>query len=379
MSKEDMDAWYQSDPEGYQNALDLYNMGVKAKGVWSGISGPLTKLASILGIVKTDTKDTGGAIDKVAQSPFIQWVQGLIDPLMQFSSTFTPLTSVFNSFEIASRAVGDALQKLGIDIGTLNPILAVLGFIVGIVAQAIAGAFALAINWIADIVGFVASVVADVITLIADIAGSVAVFFQGFADMISGLFNGDAAVFLSGIAGMLAGIIGIVLSAVQFVFSLIGDVGLAIFNLLVDAVKNIVASVVTIFGGKDAGLAVTAWFDGIKDKFNASWDTLKKLIDTIRDDIVGWWDDIVAKFQAFSGFKIDLSTVFAAFPDLNNDGDPGFASGAVVSKPTRAWVGEGGQPEAIMPLSTLPGLFNQMYGDQMANAYAHAGGGGGAP
>ena len=76
MSKEDMDAWYQSDPEGYQNALDLYNMGTKAKGAWDEISGPLTTLGYILGIVKTDTKETGGAMDKVAQSPFIQCVQG---------------------------------------------------------------------------------------------------------------------------------------------------------------------------------------------------------------------------------------------------------------------------------------------------------------
>ena len=316
-------------------------------------------------------------MDKVAQSPFIQWVQGLLDPLMQFSSTFTPLTSAFNSFDIASRAVGDALQKLGIDIGTLNPILAVLGFVVGIVVQAIAGAFALAINWIVDIVGFVASVVADVITLIADIAGSIATFFQGFADMISGLFNGDAAVFLSGIAGMLAGIIGIVLSAIQFVLNLIGNVGLAVFNLLIDAVKNIVASVVTIFGGNEAGIAVTAWFDGVKDKFNASWDQLKQIIDHIRDEIVGWWDDIVSKFQAFSGFKIDLTAVFAGVPDLNGDGDPGFANGAVVTKPTRAWIAEGGESEAVLPLSKLPGMFNSIYGDQMAMAYANAGNGGG--
>ena len=37
---------------------------------------------------------------------------------------------------------------------------------------------------------------------------------------------------------------------------------------------------------------------------------------------------------------------------------PGYASGGIVSSPTLAWVGEGSEPEAIMPLSRVADIVN---------------------
>ena len=50
----------------------------------------------------------------------------------------------------------------------------------------------------------------------------------------------------------------------------------------------------------------------------------------------------------------------------------GFAEGGIVSQPTMAMVGEGGQSEAIMPLNKLGNMMNSTF-----NAGAMNGGGGG--
>jgi hypothetical protein len=51
----------------------------------------------------------------------------------------------------------------------------------------------------------------------------------------------------------------------------------------------------------------------------------------------------------------------------------GFAEGGIVSRPTVAMVGEGGQSEAIMPLNKLGNMMNSTF-----NAGAMSGSGGGA-
>jgi hypothetical protein len=52
----------------------------------------------------------------------------------------------------------------------------------------------------------------------------------------------------------------------------------------------------------------------------------------------------------------------------------GFAEGGIVSRPTIAMVGEGGQSEAIMPLNKLGNMMNSTFN---SGAMSSAGGGGG--
>ncbi len=51
-------------------------------------------------------------------------------------------------------------------------------------------------------------------------------------------------------------------------------------------------------------------------------------------------------FQGAKGFSAIFGKIF------------GFAHGGIVTQPTLAMVGEGGESEAIIPLSKLPGLIN---------------------
>jgi len=49
-------------------------------------------------------------------------------------------------------------------------------------------------------------------------------------------------------------------------------------------------------------------------------------------------------------------------PELGGGGGLGFASGGVVTKPTRAIIGEGTESEAVMPLSRLEGMLDRERG-----------------
>jgi hypothetical protein len=79
--------------------------------------------------------------------------------------------------------------------------------------------------------------------------------------------------------------------------------------------------------------------DRLRDAWNRVTDALKRAFD---------WLKKVFDRMAESG-KIRLGTINI----------PGFAEGGVVSRPTLAMVGEGGQPEAIVPLSKLGDIANR--------------------
>ena len=146
--------------------------------------------------------------------------------------------------------------------------------------------------------------------------------------------------------------------------------------MILETVETIVVGIAKLFGADNAIVAsIKGFFDEARALWQVGWDQLLRDVTAFKDDIKKIVDTIIGFFTDVVNFNfnIDWNAVLPKFPDLNGDGDPGFASGAIVNKPTHAWVGEGGESEAIMPLSTLPGLFNQMYGDQMARVYAKSG------
>lgn len=96
----------------------------------------------------------------------------------------------------------------------------------------------------------------------------------------------------------------------------------------------------------------------LKDQWIAAWELLKMrtlpIIETIRGwimsvvDAVRWLKDLLA-----GGFRIGATIFESAKRSIG--GILGFQEGGIVTRPTLAMVGEGGEAEAIIPLSKLRG------------------------
>ena len=78
--------------------------------------------------------------------------------------------------------------------------------------------------------------------------------------------------------------------------------------------------------------------------------------------VIGWISDAIgAVGDFFGGVGSFFSGLFGggeADVNVNADQVPQFAEGGIVNKPTLAIVGEGGEPEAIIPFSKINEIFN---------------------
>jgi phage-related protein len=121
------------------------------------------------------------------------------------------------------------------------------------------------------------------------------------------------------------------------------------------------------------------WFQGLGEGFiealKTGFDNAKE---ALFETLTGIFNDLLKKAQPILdlldkvGVKIEVPVIPSGGTSTNTPSATGFASGGIVTRPMLGMIAEGGESEAIIPLSRLPSMFNAIAG-------AGAGAGLGAP
>jgi phage-related protein len=200
--------------------------------------------------------------------------------------------------------------------------------------------------------------------------------------------------------GILIGIWNAIVGALTVAWNLINQYViqplLAGWNLLQTATEIMKGILVGIWNALyDAILGVWNWIDqNIVTPIKAAWDAItnaagimKQGLETIWNGIKSVIDTVVGGIMSIIQPLIDaMNTVFGLAGDIGDavgavipDGDliPGFhlfAEGGMVTRPTLAMIGEGGEPEYVVPQSKVAQFMNFMAGSGAATPIPNLGG-----
>lgn len=109
------------------------------------------------------------------------------------------------------------------------------------------------------------------------------------------------------------------------------------------------------------------------------WEIGQQVIDEFMDGVVEKWNEWSSWWQGFGEYIYDMLHPGSDDGSMINEADvwtppeePGAATGAYITRPTRLLTGEGGRKEVVLPLEQNTG-----WADILADKIAAAGGGGG--
>jgi phage-related protein len=274
-------------------------------------------------------------------------LQGIILSVGALTAAFLILAPAINAvLGIASALAG---LKLGAMFAALGPAIAPISAALVTLGKILLGVFTGPVGWVALVV-----------------AAGVAIY--AFRDQIAEVFNAigniiqDAAAafkstFIDPIANMLQGFI----QDAQQKFSDFGNAVQSAFTAAWDFVRSTFIDPVTT--------GIQTWFDNtvqlfqrlpdaIKAPFEAVANTIRGIINEMLNGIGNAMNSVVRAINGLiSGANAALSRLgLPEIPFLNEVDIPQFAKGGVVTGPTLAMVGEGGEPEYIVPQSKAAGF-----------------------
>jgi len=130
----------------------------------------------------------------------------------------------------------------------------------------------------------------------------------------------------------------------------------------VDAVMGFFAGLGKIPGQIGVWVAdIVGWIAGLPGRIGRAasgmWDSLKIGFINVINFLIWKWNNFSLTLGGGSVLGVDIPSVTLATPDI-----PYLADGGVVTGPTLAMVGEGGESEAVTPLSTLDGMLRSVAG-----------------
>jgi TP901 family phage tail tape measure protein len=317
----------------------------------------------------------------------IPMLNGGRDALSQYAATIdTEMAQAADQFNDALNAVARSLA------GPFNQAVTALLPLITQMANAIAGLAEAFAKLPAPVQGFVAGiaalaaafvVLAPVITAVVSAVTALGPVIAGISGALSGLGAVLAGVF-SGPVGWVA--LAIAAGAAIYAFrDNIADAFRTIGFALTEAAKAFKTAFID---------PVTGFLDGmwrnIKEMFGRLAEALAAPFKVVAETIRGVVNSIIGGIQtaingAISGINRLISQANRALsvvrlpqiPEVSTVSLPRFADGGVVSRPTLAMVGEGGEPEYIVPQSKA-GAFaaNWMAGRRGAAAIPATTGGG---
>jgi phage-related protein len=274
-------------------------------------------------------------------------LQGIILSVGALTAAWLLLAPILTP--IVALLKGLAALKIGAIIagwaGAIGPIIATLGTL----GKILLGVFTGPVGWVA-----------------LAVAAGVAIY--AFRDQIGEVFNAigniikDAAAafkstFIDPIANMLQGFI----ENAQQKFNDFGNAVQSAFTAAWDFVRSTFIDPVTT--------GIQTWFDNtvqlfqrlpdaIKAPFEAVANTIRGIINQMLNGIGNAMNSVVRAINGLiSGANAALARLnLPQIPFLNEVDIPQFAKGGVVTGPTLAMVGEGGEPEYIVPQSKAAGF-----------------------
>ena len=136
---------------------------------------------------------------------------------------------------------------------------------------------------------------------------------------------------------------------------LTGPIGLAVLAIVKnwDKIKAGATAVKNWIVDKFSQLV--SWLTGLPGRISSSlssmWDGLKSGFKAAINWVIGKWNNLSFGIPGFSIAGMSVPGVNIGTPDI-----PYLAKGGIVTRPTMAMVGEGGEHEAVAPLSKLAGM-----------------------
>ncbi len=124
---------------------------------------------------------------------------------------------------------------------------------------------------------------------------------------------------------------------------------LTVFTPVVSGIMTALTGLLDFLTGVFTGNWQKAW-EGIKTIFNGVWETMKAVVRGVINTIINGINNILkginSTIEALGGKALETIGIKAKIPLIPQ---VAFASGGTVTSPTVALVGEGGEPETIIP------------------------------
>lgn len=274
---------------------------------------------------------------------------------------------------IAGFVVG-IIKALGPIINVFSNILKAIGDIGKIVVAVFHGDFGSAFKYVGDLVTHIFSIFKNYFAAI----------YQIVAGLVTGVIN-----FFKGLFETLLGhsIVWDIVKGIQLAFNMIAAVGQLLLNIFIMPVLNMFKLLwagigaginlgISLFEGLLNHLGVFgAWVknslvEPIKNAFNSFWDSVGAGIDRVigffnnfSSNVRGALRSVLGPIETFLSGLTNVPLVGGVFNGaLNILHSIHLAQGGIAMGPTFAMIGEGHEPEAVIPLSKLGQLLDERAG-----------------
>ena len=278
--------------------------------------------------------DSLNEIGRVLAGPLNEALTTLLPHITKFAEGFAKAVTAFSQLPEPVQSIIIGLGGLGIAFAAISPIVTALGAVLAVVFTGPVGIAALVIAAGIAIYAF-RDKIGDAFNSIGEFfkqlpAGFKSFFIDPLVEGFNQLMEMINTIFIQPLKDAFAATLEFV--DVNFVQPVI-----AAFTGLIESIKTIFSSVVNI----------------ITSPFKAAFETVRGIVNQILNSIGSAIRSVV---NAINGVIRGANQALAAaklpqIPLIPAPQIPSFAEGGVVSGPTLAMVGEGGEPEYIVPQS----------------------------
>ena len=329
-----------------RDALSKYNATITTEGAQAAdkfndslneiarvVAGPFNQaVTALLPLITQIAQGIAGAITAFSQLP--QPVQAAVLVVGGLAAAFIALAPAISAIIAIGPALAAGLAGLGAAFAAIGPIVAGLGTVLAVVFTGPVGIAALVI------------------------AAGIAIY--AFRDQIGAAFVAIGESFKQLPAGFKSFFIDPLIEGFRILMEMMNTTFIqplqAAFTATVEFVKtNFVQPIQAAFTGLIEAIKTTfkSVTDIITAPFKAAFETVRGIINQILNGIGNAIRSVVS---AINGVLAGANRALAAaklpqIPLLPQPQIPSFAEGGVVSGPTLAMVGEGGEPEYIVPQS----------------------------
>lgn len=384
---------------GFIYRLSQTNEGVAnaISSAWSTVSDAFAPVMAIFAeAAEQIATEVGPEMEKTMQV-IAESVQALGPPFMELAKTFVELGSVLagvflqNMTEMITMWTGLATTVIPMVIQVLPLLAQVFATVIMAIMQIVMMVLPIIIELIISIVPVILQIVQMVLPLLLEIFMMVFPLILEIIQMVLPVFIALLTAIIEIVMTLVTAALPMILSIVQMVFPVV----LGIIQAIIPIILMVLQTLVTIITGVvipainailqvvqavfpfiemiiSTALAVItgilqAAMALIQGDWDGAWNAIKGTAETIMNNIVSFFSgiDLFSVGKAIidgliNGIKSMASAVGSAIASIIPaplrsavssvvGAIPGFATGGVVSDPTLAWVGEGGDTESIIP------------------------------
>ncbi len=284
--------------------------------------------------------------------PMISDALGQVMPVVTtaLTSLMPVIQKIFSAidFDMIADVISILVEALA---PVITQIAGILPELIGIVSQIIEAVA----PYLPQIFAVLGPIINAIMTLVQAVLPPLLPILQPIMDLIVAVLPIITAIcdLITGLSPVISTVVSVATTAVSSVISVIVPVIESITGIL----QGIVDFISNVFAGNWAG----AW-EGIKETFAGVWDAIVGVVKGAVNLIIRCINAIInaintIKIGPLPDWKI-LGEYAGAEIGFNIPNIPELATGGIVTEDTIARIGEGSEPEAVVPLSKLSSMIN---------------------